>query len=411
MDRRITVSLTTLALIAIPAALLVIHLPHAQETDLSMLYLVLAALAVLAVVHNLFAYYPSKHGKLLPQFPPLFIGLIILHFLVAVGVYFSGGLHSPFFYALLLCALIAGASFDLAPALASTAVLSLFYLSVVVTHGQLENTDIQALAYNLLFIFVFCLMANRLALELKRQEQARDEVENLGVFIRRLEKAKTEFVSLVSHELRTPLTSIQGFSELLRTRDMEKEKRKEFYRIILNETERLSRLITNLLNLSKIEAGIELNREMVSIPDLVEEDLELFQSQTDIHRLKYVGNRRIPRVYADPDRLHLVIKNLLSNAVKYSPEGGPVEVETGVRGKYVTISVTDHGVGIPHEELPHIFERFRRVENSQLKGISGSGLGLAIVKHLVELHGGKVTVHSEVGKGSTFTVFIPIKGV
>ena len=150
---------------------------------------------------------------------------------------------------------------------------------------------------------------------------------------------------------------------------------------------------------------------MTDLVALVGEDMELFQSQTDIHELRYVGSRQLPLVYCDQDRMHQVVKNLLSNAVKYSPQGGVIEVETGVEGKYVTLSVTDHGIGIPQEDLSHIFERFRRAENQGAWGITGTGLGLAIVKHLVELHGGKITVRSEPGRGSTFTVYIPIRGL
>lgn len=215
---------------------------------------------------------------------------------------------------------------------------------------------------------------------------------------------------MASHELRTPLTSIHGFSEILRTKDMEPEKKTEFYRIILNESERLSRLINNLLNLSTIEAGIELNREMVNFTELIEEDIEFFQSQTGIHQLNYHGPRQLPLVYGDPDRIHQIFKNILSNAIKYSPDGGPVEIETGIEGKYVTVTVTDQGIGIPADDLPHIFDRFRRVERKEMSDITGTGLGLAIVKHLVDIHGGQIKVRSETGQGTTFTVFIPIRG-
>ena len=411
LERRLAVILTIVAVVAIPVSALLIHLPHGQEIDYSILYLSLAALAVLMTVQNMTLFYPSKHGKLFPRVPPFFIGIVIYYFIICVTIYFSGGLNSPLYYAALIGPIVAGISFELPLAAASTSVLALLYLAVVFTYSDFRLEFIQPLAFNILYLYLACLMSNRLALELRRQEQSKDEVANLGDFIRRLEKAKSEFVSMVSHELRTPLTSIHGFSEILTTKDMEPEKKQEFYRIILNESERLSRLINNLLNLSKIEAGIELSREMVNVADLVEEDMDFFQSQTDRHELKYLGNRQLPQVYGDQDRIHQVIKNLLSNAIKYSPEGGTVEVETGVEGKYVTITVADHGIGIPPDELPRIFERFRRVERTEASGITGTGLGLAIVKHLVELHGGKITVRSELGEGSTFTVFIPIRGV
>jgi signal transduction histidine kinase len=411
LERRLAGVLTIVAVIAIPVSAFLIHLPHGQEIDYSIIYISLAAMTVLVIVQNMILFYPSKHGKLFPRIPPFYIGIVFFYFIICVAIFFSGGLNSSLFYAALIAPIVAGVTFELPLATASTSILALLYTVVVFSHSSFRMEYLQPLVFNLFYFYLACLLSNRLALELRRQEQSKDEVANLGDFIRKLEKAKSEFVSMVSHELRTPLTSIHGFSEILTTKEMEPEKKQEFYRIILNESERLSRLISNLLSLSKIEAGIELNREMIDIGDLVEEDMEFFQSQTVLHELKYLGNRQLPQVYGDQDRLHQVIKNLLSNAIKYSPQGGPVEVETGVEGKYVTISVSDYGIGIPADELTHIFERFRRVERKEASGITGTGLGLAIVKHLVELHAGKINVRSEPGQGSTFTIFIPIRGV
>jgi signal transduction histidine kinase len=411
LERKLAGLITLMSLVAIPVSVIIFHLPHGQDIDYSIFYLALVALIVLVTVLNMVVYYPSKHGKLFPRIPHLFIGIIVYYIVICVAIYFSGGLDSPLFYAALFGPLIAGICFELPLAMVNTTMLAFFYILVVATKEGFVMESIQALAFNILYFYLACLLSNRLALELHRQEQSRDEVASLGDFIRKVEKAKSDFVSMVSHELRTPLTSIQGFSEILRTKDMEPEKKNEFYRIILNESERLSRLITNLLNLSKIEAGIELNREMINLADLVEEDMEFFQSQTGVHQLKYLGGRQLPLVYADRDRIHQIIKNLLSNSIKYSPDGGPVEVETGVEGKYVTIAITDYGIGIPSDELASVFERFRRVESKEISNISGTGLGLAIVKNLVDLHGGQVKVKSDIGHGSTFTVFIPIRGV
>lgn len=410
LERKLAGILTTMAVIAIPAMGFIIHLPHYQKMDHSMLYLVLAALSVLLIVHHLVILYPGRYGKLFPRLPPLFIGITVYNLIVCAAIFFSGGVTSPLYYAALIGPLVAGICCELTPALLNTSLLAAAYILVTVTSGDFAVADIQSLAYNLFYLYLACFLSNRVSLELRRLEQSRNEVTTLGEFIKRLEKAKSEFVSVVSHEIRTPLTSIHGFSEILATKDLEPEKRQEFYRIIQGESERLSRLITNLLNLSRIEAGLELNRELVDIPRLVLEDVEFFQTQTASHRLQYLGSRQVPMVYADPERLHQVMKNLLSNAIKYSPDGGPVEVTTEVEGKYVAISIKDQGIGIPPEELPRIFERFSRVEREEALGISGTGLGLAIVKHLVELHGGKVTVHSEEGHGSTFTVYLPIRG-
>jgi signal transduction histidine kinase len=411
-ERRVLSLLNLLAAVAVPLLLAIFHLPHGEvEIDYSVLYFMCAALAAMFIVGNLTVRYPSRHGRLLENLPTFFLGTIFYSFIVSLGINFSGGMESPLYYAMLMVPLLAGVCFTLPMAMASTSLTAAFYLAAVFSagpHPRME--DLQQIAFNLSYLFLACLFSNRLAVEMRRHEQARDEAMNLSDFMRRLEKAKSEFVSVVSHELRTPLTSIQGFSEILANRDMPWEKRREFYEIINSESERLGRLITNLLNLSRIEAGAELNQETLDLVGLLQEDLELQQSQTDLHRLSLEVEGRIPPVYADRDRLHQVFKNLLSNAVKYSPQGGPVVVRVSPEGKYVKVSFADKGIGIPEEELPFIFDRFRRVEKGEAAAISGTGLGLAIVKHLVEMHGGHVQVRSEVGRGSTFTVYIPVGG-
>ena len=410
LQRRLVWIITVLAMVTIPVTLVLIHLPHSVEIDYSVAYLSITSITVLIIIQNLILYYPSKQGKLFPRVPHFFIGMIAFYITFSALIYFSGGLESPAFYVMLLGPLMAGILFELPLAMASTTIFALSYTLALVTHESFRMENFQVYAFNLLFLYMACLLANRLALELRNQQQSRGEVASLGGFIRRLEKAKSEFVSMASHELRTPLTSIHGFSEILRTKEMEPEKKTEFYRIILNESERLSRLINNLLNLSTIEAGIELNREMVNFAELIEEDIEFFRSQTTMHELKYNGPRQLPLVYADPDRMHQIFKNILSNAIKYSPDGGPVEIETGIEGKYVTLAVTDRGIGIPAADIPYIFDRFRRVERKEMLDISGTGLGLAIVKHLVDIHGGRVMVNNETREGSTFQVFFPLRG-
>ncbi len=408
--RKLAGQLTAFAVAGILAAALIIHLPHAQKMDHSMLYVILAALSVLVLAHHLILLYPSRQGKILPRVPPFFLGLTIYYAMVSAAVFFSDGLLSPLYYALLPGPVIAGTFFETATAVASTSILAAMYLAASLTSRPFAAQGLQPLFLNLLYLYLACFLSNRIALGLRRLEESRREVANLGDFIRRLEKAKSEYVSMVAHEIRTPLTSIQGFGEMAASPGTPPEKKREYYRIILSESERLSRLVTNLLSLSRIEAGLELNREPVNVPDLITGEMDFFRSQTDIHHLEYLGSRDIPTVYADPERLRQVVQNLLSNAIKYSPGGGKVEVETGLEGKYVTISVRDEGIGIPPEELPRIFERFSRVERDEATSISGTGLGLAIVKHLVELHGGKITARSEPGKGSAFTVYLPVRG-
>jgi signal transduction histidine kinase len=410
-EKRVLSLLNILAAVAIPVLLVIIHLPHPETIDYSVIYMVLGSLAFLFIVGNLLITYPSSHGRVLEQIPTFFLGVILYGFIISMGIYFSGGLESPLYYAALIGPLLAGVCFRPALALTSTTITALFYtIAIFFSSTSLKVENTQTIVFNLAYLYLACILSTRLSLEMLRHEQAKDEATNLSNFIRKLEKAKTEFVSVVSHELRTPLTSIQGFSEFLITRELTKEKKQEFYEIINNEAERLGRLITNLLNLSKIETGIELNKETLDLVELLSEDIDLVQSQTNIHKVTFNPADRIPYVYADKDRLHQVIKNILSNATKYSPEGGAIDVYTGVDGKYVWFSVSDRGIGIPAEDLPFIFERFRRVEKGAAAAISGTGLGLAIVKHLVEMHGGRIVVRSELRAGSTFLVYLPIRG-
>jgi signal transduction histidine kinase len=410
-EKRVLSSLNILALIGIPAMLIIVHLPHREGiTDYSVIYMVLGGLALMFLAGNLLSAFPSTRGRIFENLPTFFMGTIIYAFIIAMAIYFTGGLESPFYYAALIGPLLAGVCFRLSLAMVSTTVTAVFYAIAIFLGARLTIENTQVIAFNLVYLYLACLFSSRLAQEMLRHEQAKDEATNLSNFIRKLEKAKTEFVSVVSHELRTPLTSIQGFSEFLLGREMTREKKREFYGIINNEAERLGRLITNLLNLSKIESGIELNKELIDLASILSEDIDLVQSQTDDHRIRMITKVRMPHVYADKDRVHQVIKNILSNAIKYSPDGGDIEVDLGLDGRFAWFSIADHGIGIPPEELPFIFERFRRVEKGEAATISGTGLGLAIVKLLVEMHGGRIVARSELKAGSTFTVYLPIRG-
>ncbi len=409
-ERRLTSILTTICLVALPGLVASLFLPHRVVIDVSVFVLALVTIGVMVVVMNLVNIFPAQGGKMFPRIPQFFLGLIPFYFAICVLIFYSGGLASSFYYLLLVGPLVAGTLYPLSYAMASTAVLAVFYLAVVFGYAHVAVSDMQQLAFNLVYLFLACFIANRIAQELKRQQRARDEVLNMSSFIHQVDRAKTEFISTVSHELRTPLTSIQGFSEMLRSWDLEPAKRHEFHEIILNESERLSRMITNLLNLSLIEAGVELNKEMLDISQVIEENITFFRTQTDRHTITYKERKRLPLVYADRDRVQQIMQNLISNAIKYSPEGGPIEIDTGIEGKFMRISVTDHGLGIREQDLRSIFERFRRAEDSAVAEIRGTGLGLAIVKHLTEMHKGQVRVASEHGKGSTFSVLLPIKG-
>lgn len=229
--------------------------------------------------------------------------------------------------------------------------------------------------------------------------------------LRELEQAKSDFVSTVSHELRTPLTSIKAYTATLRRKDVDfdEETRQEFLRVVEEETDRLTRLISDLLDMSKIESGrMELNKREFDLAELVRIVCEKLRSQADKHRISiHLESRSLP-VYADADKIEQVLVNLIDNAIKYSPQGGDVEVTLKVHRREAELVVTDHGVGIPEEHLPHIFEKFHRVDNRATREIYGTGLGLFVSKSIVEAHDGAIWAESVLGEGSTFHFTLPL---
>lgn len=244
-------------------------------------------------------------------------------------------------------------------------------------------------------------------------EELEEKVEAATERLRELDRAKSDFVSIVSHELRTPLTSIQGFSELLLTRPMPAESARRCLDCIHREAERLGRIVTDLLDLSRIETarGDTLRLAPLALGALIDANVELFNSQSETHVIEREVPDALPPVLADHDALDRVLKNLLSNAIKYSPGGGVVRIQAGVaaeNAERVELTVEDQGIGIPAEALPWIFEKYSRVPHPETGHVRGLGLGLALVKSLVEAQRGQVRVESEVGAGSRFTISLPV---
>lgn len=229
-----------------------------------------------------------------------------------------------------------------------------------------------------------------------------------------ISQMKNDFVNHVSHELKTPLASITAYSEMLADGEADdKETRKEFYSVIQNQAKRLNRLIEDILNTSRIESGlIKINKEPISLTILIEEQLQMIRSYAEEKKIKVIGQKPIvfDQVYVDRDMISQVIVNLLSNAVKYTRPGGSVRVKTEVDEveNLVRVKVTDTGVGIPNDDIEHVFEKFYRVDANK-KQAKGTGLGLNLVKQIVEkIHGGRVFVTSQLGVGSTFGFELPL---
>jgi signal transduction histidine kinase len=230
-----------------------------------------------------------------------------------------------------------------------------------------------------------------------------------------LNKLKSNFVASVSHELRTPLTSIRMFADTLReTKEQKPRKRKEYLNIIIGETDRLARLINNVLDFSKIESGLkEFHFAEVDSLDVIRRSVDAMRYQIEMNggTIRVKTPKMLPCLTADGDALEEVFVNLLSNALKYSTDRKQIALTGRKRGTTVEFAVTDKGLGIAEADLPHVFERFFRVRDEQNKQVGGAGIGLAVVQHIVEAHGGTITVTSKEGKGSMFVVRLPIKRV
>jgi PAS domain S-box-containing protein len=228
------------------------------------------------------------------------------------------------------------------------------------------------------------------------------------------DRAKSEFISTVSHELRTPMTAIKGYTDLLYGGAVGSlnDNQKHFLSVIQNNTGRLIALINDLLDISRIETGrVRFETAPVKLGDVIADVVEAMAARAQQRKLNlsYEVDAGIPEVMGDRDRLHQVLTNLVGNAINYTPEGS-VMIEATDVGMAVQVSVRDTGVGIDPEEIGRIFDRFYRSDDPVVQAASGTGLGLPIVKMFVEMHGGRVWVDSEQGKGSTFTFILPARG-
>jgi signal transduction histidine kinase len=238
--------------------------------------------------------------------------------------------------------------------------------------------------------------------------QAAIAIENARLF------QQSDLLSEVAHELRTPLTSIRGYSKmLLLSEGIDQEKKLEFAETIHREAVRLGQMINDFLDLARLESGrTYIAQEPVNMSEVINETLTILQPQATERQISIALQvpETLPTLIGDPVRLKQVMVNLVSNAVKYNREGGRVDIEVQIREDELSVAVKDTGRGIAEEDLPHIFEKFYRVDDSeqQESQAKGTGLGLSIAKHIVEVHGGTISVQSVQGQGSAFAFALPL---
>jgi signal transduction histidine kinase len=234
------------------------------------------------------------------------------------------------------------------------------------------------------------------------QRAANQELERMG-------RAKSEIVAMISHEFRTPLTSIQGFSELLFDETLTRDEVHDFAATINANALRLARMISDVLDLERLESGrTDVQRVPIDLTAIIDDVLESLQPTTSAHRLHVQLDPILPFVLGDPDLLTQVLTNLVGNAIKYSPAGGTITVATAQTPTTVNLTIRDEGLGIPEDALETIFGRYTRLTRPEQQHIEGTGLGLPIARQIIELLGGRVWAERPAeGAGAVFQVELP----
>jgi two-component system sensor histidine kinase VicK len=232
---------------------------------------------------------------------------------------------------------------------------------------------------------------------------------------RKSEQTRREFVANVSHELRTPLTNVKSYAETIVSagRDLPPELQEQFLGVIINEADRMTRIVQDLLTLSKFDYGkMEMNISRFPFSKAVQDVYEAvaIDARNHGHQLVYQAPDHLPEVNGDRERIEQVLMNIVSNAIKYTPDGGRIEITAGVTGHHVWARVQDNGIGIPEKDLPRLFERFYRVDKARSRESGGTGLGLSIAREILNQHKGDIDIQSVYGKGTTVTVTLPTAG-
>ncbi len=232
--------------------------------------------------------------------------------------------------------------------------------------------------------------------------------------LKRSEQMRREFVANVSHELRTPITGVKSYAETLaHDPDIPPETREKFLNVILNESDRMTKIVQDLLTLSRFDAGsFEFSFDEFSFETSVRDVYNAVRMEAQAHHHEFTVEIEpgIPRIRGDKARVEQVLMNMASNAIKYTKDGGRISIKAGVRGGEVWCSVKDNGIGIPKEDVQKVFDRFYRVDKARSRESGGTGLGLSIAQEIVVRHGGRIDLKSRLGSGTTITVWLPVEG-
>ena len=245
--------------------------------------------------------------------------------------------------------------------------------------------------------------------------ELRELAENYNTMASQLEsldKTRNQFVSNASHELKTPLATMKILLEsMIYEPDMPAEVRADFMKDMNHEIDRLTGIVTDLLVLTRMDNGEEMKRGIVNMTELTHETIHQLTPAAEKNNQMLTGDVQEDLFfYGDKSKLSQILYNLMDNAIKYTPEEGKISVSLREEDGNIVWRVKDNGIGIPEEDLDHIFERFYRVDKARGRETGGTGLGLSIVKQMVRMHGGTITVESSLGKGSEFTVTFPQEG-
>ena len=387
-----------LFVIAVALVFVVIHLPASGVEDRLPVYVLLTlAFATGGVVYR----FPWRRYH-----PNWFLVIGVLATLMtAVLIALSGGRDSVFYPVFFFIVVAAGAYYTAIPLTLLTVLVSASSVSYVLYQAPTDADRLRS-AFEAPTYFVVAFLCHLIYrhMEASIAQTAQAETE------RQIAQLREQFVEEASHELRTPLTSLLVVGEFLARGTLSPEQQAKYVDYVQSSARRLKQLVDDLLTLARIERGkTPIERRLVWLPDLLTEAVQAACPPGRESRVNVRVLTDIPPLEIDPDRMREVFSNLLGNALKYSLDEAPVDVtcENG-RGQ-VVVRITDHGIGIPRESLPHVFDRFYRAPNSRELATTGSGLGLTITRRLVEAHGGEIRVESAgEGKGSTFTVTIPV---